>query len=233
MSGSMIKVSLKFSAIAFIINLGLRIFFEKILPAEHFANSQQVVIARELFLSLLLMLFIGLAHREYKHKFRQLSYKKALSIGLTCILLVTLFGLLWSEILNFIYFLKDSRSPLRMPWFSYFIFPAIDIFLMFTTLLAIEGQWLLFRKANQPGWACLVPVYNLFIMLKIAKYNWNTIFIFLIPVVNIGFYIIILNTIVKRFGKTPVFTLGLIFLPFIFYPVIGLGKAEYAANTLN
>jgi uncharacterized membrane protein len=94
-------------------------------------------------------------------------------------------------------------------------------------VIAIAGQWKTFEKANQPGWACIVPFYNLYIMLKIAgKPEWWLI-LFLIPGVNIIFIIWTYNMISKSFGKDEGFTLGLTFLGFIFWPILGFGDATY------
>ena len=35
-------------------------------------------------------------------------------------------------------------------------------------VITIAGAWKAFEKANQPGWACIIPIYNSYIMLKIG-----------------------------------------------------------------
>jgi hypothetical protein len=49
----------------------------------------------------------------------------------------------------------------------------------------------------------------------------------LIPIVNYIFIIWSYNLISKKFGKDVGFTLGLIFLSFIFWPILGFGDAKY------
>ncbi len=94
-------------------------------------------------------------------------------------------------------------------------------------IISIAGQWKAFKKAGQPGWACIVPIYNLYIMLKIGgKPGW-WLLLFLIPVVNVVFAIWSINMISKSFGKDEGFTVGLIFLGFIFWPILGYGDAVY------
>lgn len=44
------------------------------------------------------------------------------------------------------------------------------------TVLAIIGMWKLFEKANEPGWAAIIPIYNMWIMAKIAGINPVMIF---------------------------------------------------------
>jgi len=88
--------------------------------------------------------------------------------------------------------------------------------------------WKIYAKAGKPGWACLIPVYNLLVLLEIVGKPWWWLFLFLIPVVNIVFGIWVTNLLSKSFGKNEGFTIGLLLLPFIFYPVLGLGDAKYA-----
>ena len=51
--------------------------------------------------------------------------------------------------------------------------------------------------------------------------------LFLIPLVNIAIAIILAIDIAKAFGKGTGFAIGLIFLGFIFYPILGFGSAQY------
>ncbi|KKN92798.1 hypothetical protein LCGC14_0205410 [marine sediment metagenome] len=95
-------------------------------------------------------------------------------------------------------------------------------------VLMIAGLWKVFVKAGQPGWACLVPVYNGYIVtVEIAKLPilWFILsfvpIVFLIPPFKVGF------AVAAKFGKEGGFGIGLIFLPFIFYPILGFGSATY------
>ena len=49
------------------------------------------------------------------------------------------------------------------------------IFIVFITICAILeiiGMWKTFDKAKQPGWAAIIPFYNLFVQLKVANMQW-------------------------------------------------------------
>ena len=64
-------------------------------------------------------------------------------------------------------------------------------------VISIAGTWKAFEKAGQPGWACIIPIYNTYIMLKIGgKPGW-WLLLFLIPLVNIVFAIWTINMISK------------------------------------
>lgn len=94
-------------------------------------------------------------------------------------------------------------------------------------VLIIVGVWKTFVKAGQPGWACLVPFYNMYIMCKIAgRPGWWIVLMF-IPIVSIVFVVIVMVDIATSFGKSALFGVGLVLLGFIFFPILGFGTAEY------
>jgi hypothetical protein len=94
-------------------------------------------------------------------------------------------------------------------------------------VVLIASEWKVFTKAGKPGWACIIPIYNVIVMLEIAVRPLWWIILFIIPGVNFIVGIIVLNDISKAFGKGAGTTLGLIFLPFIFWPILGFGSAQY------
>ena len=52
-------------------------------------------------------------------------------------------------------------------------------------VLYIVGAWKVYEKGNQPGWACLIPFYNIYVLLKIVGRPGWWLILFLIPFVNI------------------------------------------------
>ncbi|HOP03776.1 MAG TPA: DUF5684 domain-containing protein [Tenuifilaceae bacterium] len=94
-------------------------------------------------------------------------------------------------------------------------------------VLYIASMWVVFTKADKPGWAAIIPIYNIIVMLEIVGKPWWWILLFLIPVVNIVFMIWMINLLSISFGKGVGFTIGLIFLGFIFLPILAFGDAKY------
>jgi hypothetical protein len=91
----------------------------------------------------------------------------------------------------------------------------------------IVGMWRIFEKAGEPGWMSIIPILNIFILLKIAgKPGW-WILLFFIPFVGIIIAILVWIDVAKNFGKGGGFVVGLILLPFIFIPILGFGDARY------
>jgi uncharacterized membrane protein YhaH (DUF805 family) len=94
-------------------------------------------------------------------------------------------------------------------------------------LFMIAAMWKVFSKAGQPGWAILIPIYNLYVMCKIAGRPGWWILLMFIPLVNLIIVIILDIDIAKSFGKGAAFGIGLLLLPFIFFPILGFGSAQY------
>lgn len=84
-----------------------------------------------------------------------------------------------------------------------------------------------FAKAGKPGWAAFVPIYNVITLLDIAgKPVWWFILLG-VPVVNFIILFLVTGAIAKQFGKSAGFGIGLLLLPFVFYPMLGFGDAKY------
>ena len=115
------------------------------------------------------------------------------------------------------------------PLIAFFLIP-LFIFGLWMCIIELAGLWFMFVKADEPGWAAIIPVYNCLIAIKIAGKPWWFFLLMLIPLVNLVIYIIILHGLSKNFGKTGGFTLGLFFFRFIFIPILGFGKAQYVGD---
>jgi hypothetical protein len=105
--------------------------------------------------------------------------------------------------------------------------PVSMIFGLLVALLIIVAMWKVFTKAGQPGWASIIPIYNLYIWCKIVGRPWWWILLMLIPFVNFIIAIILSIDLAKSFGKGVGFGLGLALLGFIFWPILGFGSAQY------
>ena len=106
--------------------------------------------------------------------------------------------------------------------------PAIALLIELAILIVvIAGFWKVFTKAGQPGWASLIPFYNVYILTKIVGKPAWWLLLFFIPLVNVVIAIILALELAKAFGKGTGFGIGLAFLGVIFYPILGFGDATY------
>lgn len=101
------------------------------------------------------------------------------------------------------------------------------IIAMAIAIFMIAAVWKVFTKAGQPGWAVLIPIYNVYILLKISgKPGWWLLLMF-IPLVNVVVGILAVVGLSANFNKGGGFVIGLLLLPFIFYAILGFGSAKY------
>lgn len=95
------------------------------------------------------------------------------------------------------------------------------------TVLMIAALWKVFVKAGQPGWAAIVPIYNLIVLIQIVGKPLWWIVLFLIPCANIVALVLISIALAERFGKSAAFGVGLALLGPIFFPMLAFGDAKY------
>jgi hypothetical protein len=102
---------------------------------------------------------------------------------------------------------------------------------LLVVIFMIASIWKVYEKAGKPGWAALVPIYNLIVLLEIVKKPVWWIVLLIIPIANIIVLIIIYMQLAKSFGKSSGFGLGLVFLGFIFLPILAFGDAQFESST--
>ncbi len=108
---------------------------------------------------------------------------------------------------------------------------SIPALINFAILVAVVvGMWLTFQKAGKPGWAAVIPIYNLIVLLQIADKPWWWVLLLMIPIVNLIMLLLVNLDLAEKFGKGDAFAVGLTILPFIFFPILGLGDTHYQSG---
>lgn len=145
------------------------------------------------------------------------------------------------ELLGFAKYLEktfnDPAFQAVIVFLGLFFLATISV-LLILKLIRLIAKWRMYNKAGKPGWAMLLPVYKDAILLEIAGLSPALLLFYLlafIPFVGPFLYgiaalvikIIVSVNISKAFGKSGGFAVGLIFLPTIFYGILGFGKAKY------
>ena len=100
-------------------------------------------------------------------------------------------------------------------------------FLLLFIVFPIVCLWKVFEKAGKPGWAAIVPIYNMVVFLEIVRKPLWWIILLFIPLVNIVISFIVSMALGELFGKGKGFGVGLILLPFVFFPILAFGDAKY------
>ena len=99
----------------------------------------------------------------------------------------------------------------------------------------IAALWKVFVKAGHPGWAAIIPIYNLYIVLKIIGRPawWLLLFLAGVIIPFVGWIMLVVLGIIiaidlsKSFAKSSGFAVGLFLLNFIFIPILGFGESQY------
>jgi len=102
-----------------------------------------------------------------------------------------------------------------------------SLILLAAMVFLIASFWKVFTKAGQPGWASIIPIYNAIVWLRIAGRPGWWFILLLIPIVGFVIAIVVSIDFAKKFGKGAGFAMGLVFLGFIFYPILAWGSAQY------
>ena len=98
---------------------------------------------------------------------------------------------------------------------------------LIVTVFYIACLWRIFAKAGQPGWAAIIPIYNMVILFRVGQMNpWWVLALF-VPILNLVIYIMVLHRISRSFGHGVGFTVGLFLLSFIFIPILAFGSDTY------
>ena len=97
-------------------------------------------------------------------------------------------------------------------------------------VLLIVAQWKIFSKAGEPGWASLIPIYNIYVQFKIIYGKGIKFLLLLVPILNIAVSIMMWIRLAQAFDKGIGFGIGLLFFPNIFTLILGFGSATYSGS---
>jgi hypothetical protein len=110
------------------------------------------------------------------------------------------------------------------------IFAALGMFIFVIfglVLFLVICRWKIYTKAGKPGWAAIIPIYNIIVLLEIVNKPTWWFLLLLVPIVNIVIAIKIVHRLSLAFGKDVGFTILLLLLPIIGYPMLAFGDAQY------
>lgn len=110
------------------------------------------------------------------------------------------------------------------------LIPASPAFLLGSLLLGLvtaAGLWKTFVKVGQPGWKAIVPLYNVFVLLRITGHPWWWVLGLIFPVVGQSIWAKLAVDLSRGFGRGSRFGFGLAFFPFVCLPHLGFGDDDY------
>lgn len=95
-------------------------------------------------------------------------------------------------------------------------------------LITAVSLYGVFKKAGEPPWAAFVPLYNLFVLVRVAGYNPWMFLLFIIPLVNVVFGVFVALGVGRAFGRSGAFSIVLLWLlSVIGLLIVGYGSAQF------
>ncbi|HET6329101.1 MAG TPA: DUF5684 domain-containing protein [Planctomycetaceae bacterium] len=114
-----------------------------------------------------------------------------------------------------------SRGSQRILWI------VLPLWNLAVIVYLAAGVAATFAKAGRPGWAVIVPIYNVVTLFSIAEVSLWWLLLLFIPGINLLVALFVALRVAEKFGKNSAFGVGLALLGPIFYPVLGFGNARY------
>ena len=131
---------------------------------------------------------------------------------------------------NYTYTTSSYSSSGPIHWGIILIFLG---FYAVIALLMIISFWKVFTKAGKPGWASFIPIYNIWIIFELTGYPGWWSLLLLVPLVNLFPSVIALMAYYKLgqlFGKSSGFSVCLVLFPYITFPMLAFGSAQFIGN---
>ena len=101
------------------------------------------------------------------------------------------------------------------------------VIVLVIAVVCLVGMWKMFVKAGKPGRGAIIPFYNTYCLFEMSfGTGWLFLLLF-VPCVNAVIMIVMWIKLAQAFGKGAAFGVGILFLPFIFLPMLGFGDAQF------
>ncbi len=98
---------------------------------------------------------------------------------------------------------------------------------MIVFILGVVGLWKIFVKAGEPGWAAIIPLYNIWVLLRVVGRPGWWLILLLIPVVQIVAWFMVALDLSKAFDKGTGYTIGIFLFPYFFFLILGFSESKY------
>lgn len=95
-------------------------------------------------------------------------------------------------------------------------------------VLMVVALWPVFSKAGRPGWGALIPIYNIYLLVKVAGLHGALTLLYFIPIVNVVVALVVALRIGRNFGKGALFSVFLLWIfSLIGFLILGYGSSQY------
>ena len=88
----------------------------------------------------------------------------------------------------------------------------------------------IFKRNGKPGWGAIIPIYNFILMSEIAEVKSTYVILLFVPIANIYARYVIYKGIAKKYNKGSGYAVGMLLVPFIFFPMLAFKKEDDSLN---
>lgn len=108
-----------------------------------------------------------------------------------------------------LYFDQISEFIVHLPMW-------VPVLVIIIAFISVVGQWVLYSKCDQPGYACIVPVWNVIIFLKIVGRPANqSYYVIILPLLMLIPFILFLSGTISLL--VAVLVASIFFLPWAWF----------------
>lgn len=98
------------------------------------------------------------------------------------------------------------------------------------SILTIVSLWKIYKKAGKPGWASIIPIYNIIVLLQIVDLPLWYLLLLIIPFANIYAVFKIYIELAHKFGKSTGFGVATVFFSVVCFPILAFDKSAVYNN---
>ncbi|GAA1700360.1 hypothetical protein GCM10009808_17480 [Microbacterium sediminicola] len=96
-------------------------------------------------------------------------------------------------------------------------------------VLYVVALWRVFSKAGYPGWLAIIPIVNMFVLVKVGGMSAWWGLLYFVPIANIVLVIIVALKVGRNFGHGAAFSIFLLWL----FSIIGFCIIGFSSDTYS
>lgn len=105
--------------------------------------------------------------------------------------------------------------------------PVAIIISLVISIFYLVCMWKLYAKAGKPGWAAIIPIYNMVVFFDIVYGKGWKFLLMLIPIFGEVVAIASMIRLAQNYGKSVGFGVLNLFFSFVTIPMLAFGSSDY------
>lgn len=119
---------------------------------------------------------------------------------------------------------SNMNSDMRTLLTSILIASLVVGFIIY--LIISASYFKIFKKSGKEGYKAFIPIYNVYVLMQIVDMQGWMILLYFVPLVNLFAMALLSVKVANTFNKGAGFAIGILFFPYIFYPLLALSQND-------